>query len=144
MNHSLSSRQTEILKFIQQNHHCRGCDVLNAPENQGHIQETQDLLQDLVAGKAVKLLSPAAGLLSSPLVLTPSGAAALSTKNDCTNQMAEEAANKKAEKKADRRFHLFNTLLGAIIGAIATLLIEHVLPPFFIFIIDTLLSFFLH
>lgn len=39
--------------------------------------------------------------------------------------MAEEIANKKAEKNTEFRFQLFNSILGAVVGSMATLFIEH-------------------
>lgn len=39
--------------------------------------------------------------------------------------MRHERAEQKAEKAKDRRFQIFNTLVGAVAGAIVTLLIEH-------------------
>lgn len=41
------------------------------------------------------------------------------------NDMRQESAEKKAEKSKDRNFQLINTLLGAVVGSLVTLLVEH-------------------
>lgn len=49
-------------------------------------------------------------------------------------ELHRQAAKEEAEKKSDRRFQLANTLLGAFVGVVLTLLVEH---------FDKILSFFL-
>lgn len=41
------------------------------------------------------------------------------------DDMRQNHAEEKSEKEKDRRFQLFNTFVGALIGSIFTLLIEH-------------------
>lgn len=40
-------------------------------------------------------------------------------------ELRDKAASEKAEKTKDRRFQLLNTLLGAVVGALLTLFVEH-------------------
>lgn len=55
--------------------------------------------------------------------------ASIATIHDDLSQMNEdmrqERAEQKAEKSKDRHFQLFNTLLGAVVGSLVTLLVEH-------------------
>ena len=49
-------------------------------------------------------------------------AAELKRMND---EMRQDHAEEQTEKKKDRRFQLLNTLFGALLGAVFTLLVEH-------------------
>lgn len=40
-------------------------------------------------------------------------------------QMNNQHSEEKAEKAKDRRFQLINTLVGAVLGGMVTLLVEH-------------------
>lgn len=57
--------------------------------------------------------------------ITDIGKEALYEFDEFTEKSRKESAAKKSEKKSDRRFQLLNTLLGAVIGSVATLFIEH-------------------
>lgn len=56
-------------------------------------------------------------------------AVSIATIHDDLSQMNEDMrqdrTEQKAEKSKDRRFQLFNTLLGAVLGSLVTLLVEH-------------------
>ena len=46
------------------------------------------------------------------------------------DNLSKQMTDKQSEKNADRRFQLFNTLLGAVIGAVATLLAQWIVSLF--------------
>jgi len=57
--------------------------------------------------------------LFTPFLLT------LEEFEEFADKMRHERAEKEAEKKSDRRFQTKQTLLGAVVGSILTLLVEH-------------------
>lgn len=57
--------------------------------------------------------------------ITQLGQDALEKFEYSANKVHQESAEKKAEKKSDRRFQLLDTLFGAVIGSLLTLLAEH-------------------
>lgn len=66
--------------------------------------------------------------------ITDLGRDALAEYEWAQDEMRKKKSEKKAEKKSDRRFQFFNTLFGAAVGSLLTLLIEH---------LDRVISFFL-
>lgn len=57
--------------------------------------------------------------------ITQLGRDALEEFECSADKVRQESAEKKAEKKSDRRFQLLDTLFGAVIGSLLTLLAEH-------------------
>ena len=62
-----------------------------------------------------------------PLIhfITQKGEAKLKELEDMAQQMNNQHSEEKAEKAKDRRFQLINTLVGAVLGGMVTLLVEH-------------------
>lgn len=57
--------------------------------------------------------------------LTPSGIQALNEFENSLQKLNDKITKEQAVKKADRRFNLFNTVLGAVLGALLALAAEH-------------------
>lgn len=62
-------------------------------------------------------------LFPKTAIITEDGRDALEEFEKWSQNMSEQ----QAEKKADRKFQLFNTLLGAVLGIIGTLLVQWIL-----------------
>lgn len=56
--------------------------------------------------------------------VTPLGERALNEFEQSVQNAKKDVAKDQSEKKRDRRFQLFNTLLGAVLGAVLTLLAQ--------------------
>lgn len=68
--------------------------------------------------------------LSPPIYqITGKGQSELKKIDDALNEKREKAAQEKIEKKSDRTFQLLNSFFQVVLGAVLTLLIEHIIIP---------------
>lgn len=128
----LSKREYEIISFVNKNRHCFYLDVINHFDPVKRCNETKQLLDHLLSNGTLFFLSEAFPMETARIGITPFGTSLLSahqekisTEQHHAEEVAQQAAEKKAEKKSNRRFQLFDTLLGALVGAALTLLVEH-------------------
>lgn len=109
------SQYEELLKY-------RGDGIQNSGS------ETEPL-RFLLRKKYVVLYHPASsdGKVSDTTmcVITEIGKDALAEYERAEDEMRQQKADKESEKKSDHKFQILNTLFGAIVGAVITLLIEH-------------------
>lgn len=86
-------------------------------------------LRFLIRKKYVVIYNPvlSGGEISDTAVcvITEIGKDALAEYERAEDKMRQQKADKESEKKSDRKFQIINTLFGAIVGAVITLLIEH-------------------
>ena len=119
-----SPREIETIQYVGRHPDCSVLEVLNAFDPQTDVRRSSRLLEKLT--RKVQHLA-----------LTGEGYTVLdkvrSAEEKRLYKRRQNMADKKAEKNIDRRFQLFNTLLGAVVGAVLTLLIEH-LPDIIAFI----------
>ena len=72
-----------------------------------------------------KLCTARVDIADDLYMLTQDGIHLLASEKENAQKVAEEIANKKAEKNTEFRFQLFNSILGAVVGSMATLFVEH-------------------
>lgn len=67
----------------------------------------------------------AATYIKTLWTLTPAGQKALNDFEYSAQEKADKMSNDETVKKAERKFNLFNTVLGAVLGAVITLVIQN-------------------
>lgn len=127
-----SEHEYRILNFVDERKRCYYLDVINQFDPSKQCNETKRLLNHLLSKGTLCYLSQAFPMENARIGITPFGTSLLeahrerlSMEQRHAEEMAQQAAKKKAEKKSDRRFQLTNTLLGALVGAGLTLVVEH-------------------
>ncbi len=134
-----SPREIETIQYVGRHPDCSVLEVLNAFDPQTDVRRSSRLLEKLTrkGGPIARSGYTFDSLEVQHLALTGEGYTVLdkvrSAEEKRLYKRRQNMADKKAEKNIDRRFQLFNTLLGAVVGAVLTLLIEH-LPDIIAFI----------
>lgn len=144
---SFSTREYEIMRFIQNTPYCRYCDVLNSDLDR--INETNQLLKHLISAGTVSVsdkISPETSIVK----LTPDGLSSLllyterllAAEREAMKKAAEDAERKADAERAEakrieertqdradeeRRYHGANkvTIISALLSFIAGVLVEH-------------------
>lgn len=127
-----------LLTYIKSNQPCPWIDVLNAvrPESEADFITLEAILQNCLSRNWIETI----GCVTDPKLCSVRATAIgvqelMQDSEKCEKEKSAEQkrlqeldrqmSKEQADQKREFRFQLFNTLLGALVGAVLTLLVEH-------------------
>lgn len=121
----LSNREYEILEWIKQHSNAGRFEIINAFDPRNRCNETDRLLDALLASGHLRLRHPSKDILSQYFLLAPLGESALSAKYDFDKAAIVQTEKEQAQSKRNRRHDWGVAIVSAIVGSLLTLLVEH-------------------